>query len=322
MRKGKCLALFLAIGALLFLCSCANLDLKHIRPTRGGFTTELDAPSERGKLKWISSEQSDVFYSFSLSKDDKSLIYSGVQSGSGDKTLHLWKINSDGSGSPNKITSGGINDFFYPCFTSDGEYIVYESGGQLWKVKSNGSGGKLRIPGTGNGTDTSPNLSQNDKLVFTSAYGVTNSTKMQYVIWTCNLDGGDLTQIKEGSYPKWSPDGKKIVFMHDKDIWIVDADGTNLMQITNTALVFENLPSFSPDGKRIVYSSDEGIDGKPSPNLNIWTMDIDGSKKTQVTELSSWDSFPIWGKSGIYFLSGRAQRPGQYIKRIWHLKDL
>jgi Tol biopolymer transport system component len=140
------------------------------------------------------------------------------------------------------------------------------------------------------------------------------------MIWTCNLDGSDLTQIREGKYPKWSPDEKKIVFMYDGEIWTVNANGTDLTQITNTYNIFENLPSFSPDGKKIVYSSNEGTDGQPSWDINIWAMNLDGSQKTQLTELNSWDSWPIWGRNGVYFLSGRAQRPGMNIKRIWLLR--
>lgn len=318
--------ILLAILAVLYmmLASCAvNTTDAHVLADKSGYTTELDEPSARGQLRRISPEQSHVMYRFTLSLDEKSIVYSGVQAGGGDKILQLWKISSDGSGgSPVKITSGGSDDYFYPSFTKDGQFIVYESGGLLWKVRSDGAGGKMRIPGSGSGTDTAPHVSVNDKLVFCSAQSQGSGTNQvnKFIIWTCNLDGGELTQIKEGMFPRWSPDGEKIVFVHDGEIWTVHANGTSLMQLTNTRDFSESLPSYSPDGKRIVYTSNEGKQAKISKSINIWSMHADGSGKTQITELDSWDSWPIWGNNGVYFLSGRAQKNNEYIQRIWLLK--
>jgi len=308
---------------LLLVASCAlNQQASYIKAPISGFTKEIDEPSARGQLIRISPEQSSVEYRFELSPDDQYIVFTGSQAGGGDKLKQLWKISAAGGGSPIKITSGGSSDYYYPSFTKDGEYIVYSCGGQLWKVKSDGAGGKMRIPGTGNGTDTAPHVSGSNKVVFNSVQYASpgSATGHKYLIWTCNLDGGELTQIKEGSQPRWSPDGNKIVFAHSNDIWVVDADGTNLMQLTNTAKISEALPSFSPDGKKIVYTSNEGENNEPSTDWNIWTMNADGSNKTQITELDSWDSWPIWGRQGIYFLSARALQANKYIQRIWRLK--
>lgn len=317
--------IILCLSAILSLSSCA-IDMGAVSPlasSRSGFTTELDEPSARGQLSRISPEQSNVSYRFDLSPDGKYIIYSGVQAGGGNQLLQLWKISSDGSGSPIKITSGGDNNFFYPCFTQDGAYIVYESGNHLWRVRSDGAGGKMSIPGAGNKTDTAPHLSREDKLVFnsvqyTSSGGVITGKK--YLIWTSDLNGGELTQIREGSNPRWAPDGKKIVFEHDGELWTIEADGTSLIQLTNTESVLEMLPSFSPDGSKIVYTSNEGKDGNPSFDWNIWTMKTDGSNRMQITELKSWDAWPIWSPNGIYFLSARAQSGNTHLQRIWKLK--
>jgi len=306
----------------VLLGGCAhNVVDAHIQADASGFTEELDEPSARGQLRRISPEQSHVLYRFALSPDEKYIICSGVQAGGGDRLLQLWKIPSDGSGAPVKITSGGSHDYFYPSFTRDGEYIVYESGGQIWKVRSDGAGGKQRIPGTGS-IDTAPHISVNDKLVFCSIQRSMSQggESVKYLIWTSNLDGGELTQIREGSNPRWSPDGERIVFEHDGEIWTIHANGTNLMQLTNTADISENLPYYSLDGKKLVYTSNEGKLGQATNNVDIWSMNADGSYKTQITELDSWDSWPVWGRNGIYFLSGRAQTHGESLQRIWLLK--
>ncbi|MCD4817180.1 MAG: DPP IV N-terminal domain-containing protein [Candidatus Cloacimonetes bacterium] len=318
MKKIQLVKISIAVLTLLLLISCATTQTS-IQASKMGFTKELDEPSARGQLTRISPEQSNVKYRFCLSPDNKNIIFSGIQSGGSDNLIQLWKISSSGLGSPIKITSGGSNHKLSPSFTNDGEYIVYSSEGQLWKVRKDGAGGKMKIPGSGTNQDFSPNVSINNILVFCSVQQTQKIGNNKYLIWTSNLNGGELTQIREGIYPRWSPDGTKIVFEHKNEIWVINAEGTNLMQLTNTSDLIEGLPSFSPDGKKLVYTSNEGSNGKPIIDYNIWTMNVDGSEKKQETELSSWDSWPIWGKDGIYFLSARAQKKNEQNQRIWKL---
>jgi Tol biopolymer transport system component len=56
-----------------------------------------------------------------------------------------------------------------------------------------------------------------------------------------------------------------------------------------------------------------------SSDVNIWHMRIDGTGKTQVTDLPSWDSWPRWGQDGIYFLSGRGKGNNNTVS-IWRIK--
>jgi Ca2+-binding RTX toxin-like protein len=56
-------------------------------------------------------------------------------------------------------------------------------------------------------------------------------------IWVVNADGSSVTQLTTGaeaSYPTWSPDGNKIAFERDGDIWIMNVDGSNAARVTNT----------------------------------------------------------------------------------------
>jgi len=317
MRKIQVVKFGVILVAVLILISCAATTQTSLRASSMGFTKELDEPSARGQLTRVSPEQSNVKYRFCLSPDKKYIVFSGTQSGGSDNLIQLWKISSNGSGSPIKITSGGSSNKLSPSFTNDGEYIVYASNGQLWKVRKDGAGGKMKIPGSGTNQDFIPNVSINNILVFCGAQNTPNEKR--YLIWTSNLNGGELTQLREGVYPQWSPDGTKIVFEHKNEIWLIDADGTNLMQLTNTINITESLPSFSPDGSKIVYVSNEDDNGKSMIDFNIWSMNSDGSRKRQETELSSWDSWPLWSDDGIYFLSARAQKQNENIQKIWKL---
>jgi len=318
MKKIQLVKVSFVIVALLMLISCATTTQTSLKASKMGFTKELDEPSARGQLSRISPEQSNVMYRFCISPNNETIIFSGTQSGGTDNLIQLWKVSSSGSTSPTKITSGGSNHKLSPSFTNDGKFIVYASEGQLWKVRKDGAGGKMKIPGSGTNQDFVPHVSSNNVLVFCSVQKSQNAIN-KYLIWTSNLNGGELTQLREGVYPQWSPDGTKIVFEHKKEIWLINSDGTDLIQLTNTPDIIEGKPSFSDDGENIVYVSNEDVSGKPMMDYNIWTMNVDGSEKQQKTELGAWDSWPIWGKDGIYFLSARAQKQNEFNQRIWKL---
>jgi len=52
----------------------------------------------------------------------------------------------------------------------------------------------------------------------------------------------------------WSPDGSKIAFVHDWDIWMASADGKNVQQLSKTPEM-EAWPIWSPDGTMIFFNS-------------------------------------------------------------------
>ena len=81
-------------------------------------------------------------------------------------------------------------------------------------------------------------------------------------MFTMNIDGSSLTDLGEGNSPKWSPDSKKIIYTISQDdgynytasdIYMIDVDGLQKINISNTTNKIEMNPSFSPDGKIIVY---------------------------------------------------------------------
>ena len=55
--------------------------------------------------------------------------------------------------------------------------------------------------------------------------------------------------------PRFSPDGRRIAFTSDRDglwnIWTMDLDGKNAMQISHERRWFVNSPTWSPDGNYI-----------------------------------------------------------------------
>jgi eukaryotic-like serine/threonine-protein kinase len=92
----------------------------------------------------------------------------------------------------------------------------------------------------------------------------------------------------------WVPDGR-IVFVSrisgSRDIWIMDADGTNQKQLTTPATRADVYPSVTPDGRYIVFTSNR------KGNSNIWRMDLEGNNAAQLTN-GTGEEFPHAGARG------------------------
>ncbi len=99
--------------------------------------------------------------------------------------------------------------------------------------------------------------------------------------------------------PVWSPDSQRIAFVSGRsgnsDIWVMDADGTNLQNITNTSDANEFNPVWSPDGQWIVFLSG------PFGNASIWVVNPDGMKLVNLSEGDMVSAAsPAWSPDGKY----------------------
>lgn len=92
-------------------------------------------------------------------------------------------------------------------------------------------------------------------------------TKTGEGTYISNLGGQILAELGYANAPRWSPDGKWVVFMHDlddghqmieSDIFIIAADGTKKTAITHTADIIEVYPFWGVENE-IVFGSEKGI---------------------------------------------------------------
>ena len=77
-------------------------------------------------------------------------------------------------------------------------------------------------------------------------------------LFTMPLRGGYPTQLTASelpvSDPQWSPDGRRLAFVRDEEIWVVEADGSRLAKVTGHR-AGTSAPRWSPDGKRLAFVS-------------------------------------------------------------------
>ena len=107
-------------------------------------------------------------------------------------------------------------------------------------------------------------------------------------VWIVNTDGTNVRQLTHAQTfdvtPAWSPDGTQIVFSRENErisdielgkhgLWVVNADGTNLRQLTEGKATSDLSPSWSPDGTQIMFTRQP----EPFQRYRLWTINPDGT---------------------------------------------
>lgn len=88
------------------------------------------------------------------------------------------------------------------------------------------------------------------------------------------------------------------------ELVLVNADGSDPVNLTKTSGVDELYPHVSPDGRKICFVADEG---PPSARVrNVYTMDLDGTGRTLVAHNARQ---PFWNPDGtaVAYLKGESE---------------
>ena len=139
------------------------------------------------------------------------------------------------------------------------------------------------------------------RILFTTVVSPVGDTDR--AIQVMNADGTGLTTLfdapgKQDTGPAWSPDGTRIAFEStadrgenpegDRELWVMDADGSDPVQITRNA-VHDEGAAWSPDGTMFAYSS--GVD---EDHTDVNVMTTDGVWLRNLTQHESLDQSPDW----------------------------
>ena len=275
---------------------------------------------ETGERRILTSPPADVDTgdtSPSFSPDGRTLAFSRLVVDRAD--LHLLRL-AEGyrpQGEPEKVVLD--NPFnIGAAWTSDGREIVFASGyvsGEgaslsLWRLPAGNHTGARRLAFASDEA-TAPSLSRQGNRL---AYAVARS---DFNIWSIDLRGPGgkpakpvqfVASTKFDSNPTYSLDGKKIAFVSARsgtlEIWVCDADGSNLTQLTSLGAPVVSEPRWSPDGANIVFYVASG--GKK----DIYVISASGGKPRPLIAHPGQDEWPYWSRNGqwVYFTSGRSGR--------------
>ena len=146
-------------------------------------------------------------------------------------------------------------------------------------------------------------------------------------IYVMDVDGENQQNLSNNPSddrdPSWSPDGKRIVFLSNRDgfkhgliityeVYVMRTDGGNQQRLTENP-GHEWDPSWSPDGKRIAFTSDR--DGRF--NYEIYVMDADRQNEQRLTENPDGDDdrHPSWSPDGERIVFS-ARRDGHFENKF------
>ena len=174
------------------------------------------------------------------------------------------------------------------------------------------------------GYDAEATLSPDgSRIVFTSTRGG------DLDIYSMNPDGSDVRQLTdEPGYdggPFFSPDGSKIVYrarypeseeeladyqalLGDNlvrpgvlDVYVMDADGSNRIRLTNNEAA-NFAPFFHPSGEKVIFASN--LNDPDSRNFDLFMVNLDGTGLEQVTFSEEFESFPMFTPDGRHLVFG------------------
>jgi Tol biopolymer transport system component len=296
---------------------------------------KLMAEGEAFQNLTIISEKMEGCHSPVLSSEGALLFVSNKH---GNPELYL-KRNPTGM-AVQRLTQHRATDMT-PAFSTDGKKMVFSSNrGGSYDIFIASAGGGTAVQQV---TDTSedelwPTWSPDGNKIAYTRYSKIDG---QFYIWIKELDTNANIQVAPGRQPEFSPDGQKILYERVSSgtkwysLWTMNLDGTAPTQITPDSDWGAVSGTWSPDGQRIAFTTSKGMsaevvevddeDGGVSEEVilgqedaNIWVIQADGSKLTQLTTHSRDDYLPFWSADNhIYFVSNR---DGE--QRLWRFKPI
>jgi Tol biopolymer transport system component len=229
-------------------------------PTRDIWVANLDGTGRRN-LTRDAAEDTDPAWS----PDRRRIVYASRPSpcrGSGCRS-DLYVIDRDGS---RRVRLTGTPQHERdPDWSPDGSRIAYTRWDQdrprVWVMAADGSGQRQLTTDPGSDPDWAPD---GNRLLY--LHDGSNRP-----LSTINADGTGRRRFENLNVVRsaeWSPDGTRIALTMGDAVWIVNADGSGLRRLRQSA----SDPSWTPDGRHLVFTAYGA--GATRPELR--RMDADG----------------------------------------------
>jgi len=243
------------------------------------------------------------------------LLYCVQISGSGPAKKwisEVWECDWDGANARQvtKENSYCVTPAYLP--STDGAndrfiYVSYKKGQPKIYLASLKDGNGQRLVSL-RGNQLLPAVSfQKDKIAFICDASGRTDLFLQHLH---PQSGKASTPVQLFSYPRstqasptFSPDGKKIAFVSDKDggarIYTIPSDGGTkraAAQLLTKKNQENSCPAWSPDGKKIAYSA------KTKGVRQIWIYDLATGEESQLTDGPGHKENPAWAPDSLHLI--------------------
>lgn len=230
----------------LVAVSLANRQIEVMNADGSGRKQITNVPSGVWDFAWSPVEDKIAYCE--LGPDDRNAIVLINADGSGRTELTKMGEVRCAVGMPVlKHPAGDVQGVDFAKVTAGKAFIGIISG-HVGAVTSSATGEMVGVPTLSWSPD-------GQTLAFTS---VING---RAVVGIVSKNGGGPKPIVNGYAPRWSPDGKQLLFLHDSEtlpvvtgICLVNADGTDPRKVLAPESAEFGL-TWSPDGKSIVFAS-------------------------------------------------------------------
>ena len=313
------------------------------------FPSESNAEKHLKNLRQLTSggENAEAYFSF----DGKKLIFQSTRSGWPCDQIYIMSTDGSGvqqvsTGKGRTTCAYFLKDgkrFLYSSTHLGSAECPPKpdySRGYVWPIDKNFDiflsdlKGKLTRLTETPGYDAEATVSPDGKkIVFTSV------RDGDLELYSMNTDGTGVRRLTHrvgydgGAF--FSHDGRKIVYRtsypadekakdryqallaehlvepRQLDLYVMDADGSNPVQVTNNRAA-NFCPFFHPDGKRIIFASN--VSDPKGRNFDLYIVNLDGTGLERVTFNETFDGFPMFSPDGkrLVFASNRnARQPGE-----------